>query len=87
MHGNSLGGKLDDLQRPRTCCPCMPGEEQKPKPLTGEARNGHAEVPKQAEDWCAPYRRNDIENQTATNAFEHPTFEADKQARTERRMR
>ena len=56
-------------------------------PKQSEATNGHAEVPKQENDWCGKYRQNDVENQTATNAFEFPKFEekkAERQARRER---
>ena len=83
-----LGSKIDDgfINNRSGLYPCCPFKTPK-KELSGEARSGNAVVPKQADDWCAQYRQNDVENQTATNAFEHPTFEADKERRAARRAR
>jgi hypothetical protein len=55
--------------------------------LPKESDAGHAKVEKQSpmDRWCTP--QNDVNNQTATNAFEHPDFEKQKEERQARRER
>ena len=84
----SLSDKINSIGSNTSCGPfCFPCETPQPKPLSGEARNGHAKVEQQADDYGAKYRQNDVENPTATNAFDFPNFEAQKRERMERRER